>query len=226
MKTYIGFDQSEHQAFRVALKTLAKHTPEAPEPLDADRLHAVGLHRRLVDRRGGLYDLPSNAPCSTDFAVTRFLVPILCQSGWALFTDCDVVFMADPREMLKYADPEKAVMVVKHNHRGSGTKMGGMPQTNYERKNWSSVMLFNCDHPANRRLTIQDVNERPGRELHAFYWLSDDEIGELPSEWNWLVGVQPKPAQPKIAHFTLGGPWIRNWSPAEHDEIWTEAACG
>jgi lipopolysaccharide biosynthesis glycosyltransferase len=226
LKTYIGFDQAEHQAFRVALKTLARFTSEQPEPLDADRLHAVGLHRRLVDRRAGLYDLPSNAPCSTDFAVTRFLVPILCQSGWALFTDCDVVFMADPREMLKHADPEKAVMVVKHNHRGSGTKMGGMPQTNYERKNWSSVMLFNCDHPANRRLTIQDVNERPGRELHAFYWLSDDEIGELPAEWNWLVGVQPKPAQPKIAHFTLGGPWITNWAPAEHDNIWTEAACG
>jgi lipopolysaccharide biosynthesis glycosyltransferase len=224
VRIYVGFDRAEHGAYLAAIKTLAKYTNSPPEPLDAARLHAVGLHRRVVDRRGGLYDLASNAPCSTDFAVTRFLVPILCQSGWALFTDCDVVFLANPRELLAHADPEKAVMVVKHDHRGSGEKMGGIQQTCYPRKNWSSVMMFNCEHPANQRLTVQDVAERPGRDLHAFYWLHDAEIGALPPEWNWLVGVQPKPEHPKIAHFTLGGPWIDGWQGAEHDDIWLEAA--
>jgi hypothetical protein len=85
------------------------------------------------------------------------------------------------------------------------------------------VMLWNCDHPANQRLTLQDVNERPGRDLHRFYWLNDSEIGALPPEWNWLVGVQPKPAAPQIAHFTLGGPFTPGWKGAEHDEIWAEA---
>lgn len=223
MKIYIGYDPDEHQAYRVAAKTLATYTNTIPEPLNADRLRAAGLLRRTVDKRGQMYDLPSNAPCSTEFAASRFLVPILCQSGWALFTDCDVVFMANPRELLAIADPDMAVLVVKHYHEGHGTKMGGMEQTHYSRKNWSSVMLFNCDHPANRRLSLQDVNERPGRDLHAFYWLHDSEIGSIPAEYNWLVNVTPKPEYPKIAHFTLGGPWIDGWKPAEHDDIWLQA---
>lgn len=220
MRVYIGYDQAEAEAYQVAVNTLGRYTNIVPEPLDADRLRASGLLRRSVDMRGQMYDLPSNAPCSTEFAASRFLVPILCQTGWALFTDCDVVFMANPRELLEIADPDKAVMVVKHSHFGHGTKMGGMAQTHYSRKNWSSVMLFNCDHPANRRLSLQDANERPGRDLHAFYWLHDSEIGELPPEWNWLVNVTTKPEHPKIAHFTLGGPWIEGWQPAEHDELW------
>jgi len=223
VRIYIGYDPAEKEAYRVAVNTLATCTKTAPEPLDAARLRASGLLRRTVDMRGQMYDLPSNSPCSTEFAASRFLVPILCQAGWALFTDCDVVFMANPRELLALADPSKAVMVVKHNHYGHGTKMGGMEQTHYDRKNWSSVMLFNCDHPANRRLSIQDVNERPGRDLHAFYWLHDSEIGELPTEWNWLVNVTEKPDYPKIAHYTQGGPWIDGWKRAEHDELWLTA---
>lgn len=224
MRIYIGYDRAENRAYQVACSSLSLYTNIVPEPLDSDRLQANGLLRRSVDKRGQMYDLPSNAPCSTEFAVSRFLVPILCQSGWALFVDCDVVFMANPQYLLAHADDKKAVMVVKHKHHGEGTKMGGMAQTDYPRKNWSSVMLFNCNHKANRRLSLQDVNDRPGRDLHAFYWLHDSEIGEIPAEWNWLVGVQEKPEVPKIAHFTHGGPWIPNWSPSEHDDIWSYAA--
>lgn len=223
MKIYIGYDPAEIEAYRIAVKTLAGYTNIEPEPLDAERLQASGLLRRQIDKRGQMYDFPSNAPCSTEFAISRFLVPIICQSGWALFTDCDVVFMANPRNLLAYADPEKAVMVVKHDHHGKGQKMGGMEQTDYPRKNWSSVMLFNCDHPANKRLSLIDVNERPGRDLHAFYWLHDSEIGDIPPEWNWLVNVQDRPESPKIAHFTEGGPWIDGWEPADYDELWLEA---
>lgn len=225
MKVYIGHDALEGDAYAVAERSLARVTAGAlsATPLALDRLAASGLLRRAVDRRGQRWDLPSNAPCATDFAISRFLTPMLAQTGWALFVDCDVVLLADPREMP--LDASKAVMVVKHrNEHTAGTKMDGQAQVLYPRKNWSSVMLFNCDHPANRRLTLQDVNERPGRDLHAFYWLHEDEIGELPAEWNWLVGVQPRPADPKIAHFTLGGPWLPTWEGAEHDEIWLEAS--
>lgn len=220
MKLYMGYDQSEGRAYNAALCSLSKCSKLIPEPIDADKLRSQGLYTRAVDKRGQMYDLPSNAPCSTDFATSRFLVPIICQSGLALFTDCDVIFMADPAGLVDLVDYSKAVMVVKHSHTGDGLKMGGMVQTNYSRKNWSSVMLFNCDHPANKRLSLRDVNERPGRDLHAFYWLNDSEIGELPGEWNWLVNIEDKPVEPKIAHFTNGGPWIDGWHKEDNDEIW------
>lgn len=220
MKIYMGYDQSEDKAYSAAISSLAKCSRLMAEPLDAEKLRSQGLYTRAVDKRGQMYDFPSNAPCSTDFATSRFLVPIICQSGLALFTDCDVIFMADPAGLVDLVDYSKAVMVVKHHHIGDGLKMGGMIQTNYSRKNWSSVMLFNCDHPANKRLSLRDVNERPGRDLHAFYWLNDSEIGDLPMEWNWLVNVEDKPVEPKIAHFTNGGPWIDGWVKDNHDEIW------
>jgi lipopolysaccharide biosynthesis glycosyltransferase len=226
MRVYLGYDQREAEAYRVAVKSLKAVSPSAEvTPLDVDRLASFGLLRRHVDRRGQMYDLASNAPQSTDFAVSRFLVPHLAQTGWALFCDCDVVFMSPVEHLFALADPRYAVMVVKHHQVGGGTKMDGQVQTAYARKNWSSVMLVNADHPANRRLSLQDVNERPGRDLHAFYWLHDSEIGELPSEWNWLVNVTQPTVAPSIAHYTLGGPWLPNWKRAEHDEIW-EAARG
>lgn len=220
MKVYIGWDSKERDAYKVAEHTLLKTSGIVAEPLKLDRLQASGLLRRPVDWRGQPWDLPSSAPCSTEFSISRFLVPVICQGGPALFTDCDVVFMDDVRKLLAHFDDSKAVMVVKHNHIADGSKMGGLQQSAYARKNWSSVMLFNCDHPANKRLTVADVNERPGRDLHQFYWLHDSEIGELPAEWNWLVGCQPKPKFPKLAHYTLGGPWIKNWQSAEHDDLW------
>lgn len=222
MRVYIGWDEREQEAYKAAVRSLAAVSPQAHvTPLKADKLAACGLLRRPQDRRGVIYDLPSNAPCSTDFAISRFLVPHLAQTGWALFADSDVIFLSDIAELFEQADPDKAVMVVKHpNLPSQGVKMDGQAQVAYSRKNWSSVCLWNADHPANRRLSLQDVNERPGRDLHGFYWLADSEIGSLPPDWNWLVGVQEKPLFPKIAHYTMGGPWIPNWHGAEHDELW------
>lgn len=219
----MGYDEREAEAYRVAVRSLAKFTKTEVTPIDSARLASSGLFRRPLDRRGRMYDLYSNAPCSTEFAISRFLTPMLAQTGWALFVDCDVVFRGSPLAMP--LDDSKAVMVVKHRPLpAEGTKMDDQAQQAYGRKNWSSVVLFNCDHPANRRLTLQDVNERPGRDLHAFYWLHDDEIGELPAEWNWLVNVTPKPGDPKICHFTNGGPWLPDWRGAPYDELWLEAA--
>jgi hypothetical protein len=223
MRVYIGQDNREQQAFEVAERSLLRHSPTSIiTPISLDRLAAAGLLRRPMDRRGNIYDIHSNAPCSTEFAISRFLAPILCQSGWCLFTDCDVVFLEDVDVLLRLADPDRAVMVVKHKQpESSAPKMDGQQQVAYARKNWSSVALWNCDHVANRRLSIIDVNERPGRDLHAFYWLHDDEIGELPAKWNWLVGVQEKPENPAIAHFTLGTPDMVQNSP--HADIWFDA---
>lgn len=228
MKVYIGYDEREHRAVEVALKSLRRVAPDLePELLCAGKLADQGLLTRVSDHRGGQdYCLVSNAPKSTRFAISRFLTPILCQSGYALFTDCDVVFCKDPREMLPAVEARHAVSVVQHSYTpAAGTKMVNQVNVAYSRKNWSSVMMFNCDHPANRRLSLRDVNERRGLDLHQFYWLAEDEIGNLPSTWNWLVGEQPLPYnQVGIAHFTRGGPWLDGWKGGEHDSLWLEAA--
>lgn len=225
MKVYIGYDEREDRAAQVAQRTLFEHSLLEAEFICADKLGAHGFLTRTSDHRGGQdYDFVSNAVKSTRFAVSRFLTPLLCQSGLALFTDCDVVFAEDVHNMRQFIDlKQHAVAVVKHNHvPQEDWKMVNKRNEAYPRKNWSSVMLFNCDHPANRRLTLWDINHRPGRDLHAFYWLHDSEIAELPAEWNWLVGVQPRPEKFSIAHFTLGGPWIEGWHGREHDDIWLE----
>lgn len=227
MRVYVGHDPREQEAYRVAVTSLRRHSTSEVSitPLSDTRLRDQGLLWRAVDTRDGIYDLASNAPQATEFAVSRFLLPFLAQTGAALFIDCDMLFLADVSELFAAFDPRYAVQVVKHDHRPMrGAKMDGAVQTRYPRKNWSSVMLWNCDHPANRRLSLHDVNTRPGRDLHAFYWLADSEIGDLPPEWNWLVGERPRPERVKLAHFTNGGPWFPNWEPREHDDLWTEAA--
>jgi hypothetical protein len=226
LAVYIGHDEREPQASRVAAKSLAETSRIEARLLRGERLRAAGLLWRLTDRRDGLlYDLVSNAPCSTDFAISRFVVPIIHLDGWALFADGDVVFMRDVGCVLDHADPRYAVMVVKHLHEPSlRLKMDGRAQLRYARKNWSSVMLFNCSHPANQRLSLRDVNERTGLELHRFYWLNDDEIGALPARFNWLVNEEPMPEECVIAHFTNGCPALPGWKPHDHDDIWLRAA--
>lgn len=223
LRVYIGHELREQAAYDVAASTARDFGCEVI-PLYEDRLRYSGVLTRPKDTRGQTWDINSAAPQSTSFAIARFAVPILAHSGWALFVDCDVVFMRDPHELLKLADPRYAVMVVKHAHApgpDEDRKMDNQIQTRYARKNWSSVALYNADHFSNRRLNLQMLNQWPGRDLHGFYWLSDEEIGELPAEWNWLVDVQPKPDNPAIAHFTLGTPDMEGHAGSEHANIWT-----
>lgn len=228
MKVYIGFDEKEQAAVDVAVKTLREVSGIEAELLRADRLRDAGLLWRMTDHRGGqAYDLVSNAPKSTAFAASRFLVPLLCQSRWALFSDCDVVFLRNPLEILDEIETGKAVYVVKHDHRPAEQwKMVNQVQTAYPRKNWSSIMLFDCTHQANRRLSLHDVNTRPGRDLHAFFWLHDDEIGSLDPAWNWLVDVSLRPDNLGLAHLTLGGQWLPGWKGGSFDAEWLAAAKG
>lgn len=227
LRVYIGFDTREPEAYRVAESSLRKNTTRAVSvtALNLRRLEECGLLRRPTDLRGQRYDLPSNAPASTEFAISRFLVPLLAHSGWVLFVDGDVVFLGDVAELFAQADDRFALMCVKHGTVESGPlKMDGQIQTAYPRKNWSSVLLWNCDHPANRRLSLQDVQERRGFDLHSLYWLNDAEIGALDPAWNWLVNVSPPPPHAKLAHFTLGGPFTKGWAGGKYDEIWYREA--
>ena len=221
LTVYIGFDSREPIAWEVCAHSLMKHAshPINIQPLKLDKLKSQGLITRPTH---GKHDIISDAPLSTEFAASRFLVPIIHPAGWAIFMDCDMVFLDDIHSI--ELDNSKAVMCVQHEQEVmENFKMDGCLQTQYNRKNWSSFVAFNCDHPANRRLAIDDVNRRTGRELHSFYWLNDSEIGALDNRWNWLVNVQEKPENPAVAHFTLGGPWFADWYPRENDEIWTEA---
>lgn len=225
MRIYIGHEERELDAYRVAEKSAREFCCDV-QPLYEHRLRLAGLLTRPVDTRGHWFDLNSSAPQSTSFAIARFAVPILAHSGWCLCADCDVIFLRNPRELSRYMDTTKAVMVVKHELRdfGGPVKMDSQIQTVYPRKLWSSVILWNCDHPANARINLQMLNQWPGRDLHAFKWLADNEIGELPLEWNWLVGLQPKPEAPAIAHYTLGTPNMRGHEHDEHAELWLERA--
>jgi lipopolysaccharide biosynthesis glycosyltransferase len=166
---------------------------------------------------------------STDFAISRFLTPWLVDGEWALFVDfCDMLWLADPAELFALADERYAIMVVKRQARmDTTTKMDGQAQTSYPRKLWSSVILWNVGHPANARLTLEMVNELPGRDLHRFCWLEDDEIGRLPSKWNWIPGVDQdilsrghQDNQPKLLHYSLGSPFMAGYECGPWSEPW------
>lgn len=230
LRVFIGYDPRENEAYEVARDSVVRHAsrPVWVGPIRLEKNEQWGLMTRpRAMRDGKMWDVISGAPQSTDFAVSRFLVPLLAQEGAAVFMDSDTVCLRDPYEMFEAAEGrEAAVYVCKHEnavYRSDVAKMDGQAQTSYPRKNWSSVVLWNCSHPSNRRLTLEDINTRPGRWLHAFHWLENHEIGNLPMEWNWLVGVEDKPTSPAIAHFTLGGPWLPNWRPSAHDDIWIDA---
>ena len=230
LNLFLGWDSREDVAYQVAQKSCQANSSRRVEvhPLKVPDLYARRLLWRPVERDDGqMMDHLSNAPQSTEFAASRFLVPLIHKKGWALFTDSDVVFLGDVAELFALADPRYAVQVVKHQHNPSETtKMDGQAQLAYHRKNWSSVCLWHCDHPAHLRLSLSMVNHYPGELLHRFFWLKDSEIGDLPAEWNWLVGVQPKPAEPKIAHFTKGVPIMPGYENSEHSEIWWKAHRG
>lgn len=221
---YIGFDPREADAFAVARSSAIRYMVK-PIPVYGivlDEMRERGLYWRPTSRRDGqLWDNISEAPMSTEFAISRFLVPHLAKRGWALFVDADMLFRGNVDRIFECADPSKAVMVVKHNFDPpEGVKMDGQAQTRYARKNWSSVCLWNVGHPANDALTVEMINTVPGRDLHAFKWLSDDLIGELDASWNYLVGHTPLGVNPSIVHYTDGTPSMAGYEHSEYSEEW------
>lgn len=225
---FIGYDTREKEAAEICAHSLERHSsiPLNIQMLREPALRHSGLYTREWSVQDGQkYDKQDGKPFSTDFSFSRFLVPALMQhEGRALFVDCDFLFTADVAELFALADDECAVQVVKHQQDPTEThKMDGVLQTRYFRKNWSSLILWNCGHKANMALTPRDVNVNPGQWLHAFSWAEDHEIGEVPIDWNWLSGVTPAlDALPKAIHYTLGVPTMAGHENVPHANLWFE----
>ena len=162
---------------------------------------------------------------SNSFVFSRFLTPYLTDyDGLAVFADGDMVCQTDIAELSALFDPGRAVQVVQHDYQTKATKKFlNNDNVNYPRKNWSSLVLFNCSHPANRILTPEYVEKKEGAHLHRFGWLLDEEIGALPREWNWLATEYEDNPQAKIVHYTLGTPCFQDYRAAAMAGHWWEA---
>lgn len=230
---WIGFDSRFAAPFAVARRSVQIHNRKWLVPVFGivlERMRVSGLYWRPTEFRPSqleapiMWDVISEAPMATEFSISRFLTPILAESGWALFMDCDMLVRGSLRELFDSLDLKKAVYCVKHNYAPpTGVKMDGQMQTVYARKNWTSFCFFNCDHPANRGLTVELINTVPGRDLHRFCWLEDDLIGEIPPEWNWLVGHSEASIDPMNVHFTEGGPWLEAFRNVPFSDEWRES---
>lgn len=213
INVYIGYDSREAVAFNVLQASIHAHAsrPVSVAPIRLSQLQ--GIFKRKRD--------PLQ---STDFSFSRFLAPYLNKfQGWAVFMDCDMVMLDDIAKLWDLRDDRYAVMCVKHEHNPSeSTKFLGQVQTKYAKKNWSSVMLFNCSRCT--ALTPDYINAASGLELHQFKWLgNDDLIGNLPERWNHLVGYAAPRDGAALAHFTIGGPYFPDYANAEYAREWFHA---
>ena len=207
-KIYIGYDSRYPIASKVCEYSLRKHSKD----LDIN-------HLKLSDMEQLYWREYKNQ--STEFTYTRFLLPYLEDyKGWVLFCDNDFLFLDDVKKIFKLADDYYAVMCCQHNYKPkSDIKMDNEKQTIYKRKNWSSLMLINCGHPSMKKLDLSTVSEQSGKYLHQFKWLKDEEIGYIPTNWNWLVNWYEETVdnKPYALHFTEGGPWIAD---SEYKQTW------
>ena len=219
LTVYIGWDSREPIAADVCRHSILEHSsiPVNIVMLKQDELRDRELYWRDVDKLA-----------STEFTFTRFLVPELNDfEGTAIFMDSDMVLTTDIAELIEDVDPKKAVSCVQHDYTPpEGVKMDGQQQLAYPRKNWSSMVVWNCAHPDNKKVTKQLVNdpEITGAYLHRFSWLADKDIGLLGPQWNWLVGwyVEGRDGSPSLLHYTEGGPWFPNHTNCQYADIWNK----
>lgn len=212
IKIVIGFDQRESVAYHTFCQSIIE---KASSPVSFMPL-AIN---NLSDYK------ETHSDKSNDFIYSRFLTPYLNQfNGWAIFADGDMICQADIKELWDLRDDTKALLVVKHDYQTKAHhKYLGNINENYPRKNWSSVILWNCGHPKHKILTPQFIANQTGKYLHRFSWLNDDEIGELPKEWNWLAIEYPENKEAKLIHYTLGTPCFEDYKNTEMAELWHSA---
>lgn len=217
LNIYIGFDQVESVAWHTLAHSILSRA-SVPVAIHPVKQSLLPFYRR-----------PRDPKQSNEFSFTRFLVPYLQGfSGWALFMDCDMLVRTDIKELFDMRDPFKSVMCVQHDYTPSTqTKYLGNVQYAYPRKNWSSVMLFNCAHHDCRRLTPDYVNTAPALDLHRMTWTDDERIGELPITYNWLIGEYHLNGEitkndVKIVHWTIGGPWFHEYEHVDFADEWFE----
>lgn len=206
----IGFDGREAVAFNVLAYSIHRRA-SAP----------VAIAPVMLSQLRGVFQRERHPLQSTDFSFSRFLAPSLSgYSGWTLFMDCDMLMLDDITNLWALRDDRYAVMVVKHRHvPKEERKFLNEPQTRYEKKNWSSVMLFN--NARCTALTADYVNSASGLELHQFKWLdNEDLIGALPARWNHLVGYDAPDPDAALVHYTLGGPYFEAYRDCEYAPHW------
>lgn len=211
IRWFIGYDPVEARTWHTMAHSLHRHSsmPLSVTPVSVNNLEGILTRER--------HPLQSN-----DFAFSRFLVPWMCNfDGWAVFSDCDMIVRDDPAKLWALRDEHFAVKVVHHNHiPQEETKYLGNVQTKYARKNWSSVVLWNCSHPSVKLLTPEYVNEADGLHLHQFRFLKDEEIGYLPKTWNHLVGYDVYNHKAKLIHYTTGGPYFKEYEGCDYHQDW------
>ncbi len=215
LKIFVGWDPREDIAWKVCRHSILRRT-------NPNKVSITPLIQSVL-RAEGLYTRPVDSKAATEFSLTRFLTPYLAgDSGYAIFVDCDFLFLSDITEVLKEIDPSKAVSVVKHDYQPTETmKMDGCVQHLYPRKNWSSFIVFNCAHPAVKLLTPAVVNSADPAYLHRFGWLADSQIGRIDKGWNYLEGWYPSQYENlKAVHYTLGGPWFEDKQECDFAEEW------
>ena len=161
---------------------------------------------------------------SNAFIYSRFLVPYLNNfKGMALFLDGDMLVRSDVAELLWEFEQDEAVKVVKHYYQTKHPiKYLGAKNEDYPKKNWSSVMLWNCGHHLNKQLTPKFVMEKDGKYLHRFEWLKypEEQVGKLDESWNHLVTEYDYDQDAKLAHFTLGTPCFNGYKDCDYSEEW------
>ena len=208
VRVFIGYDPAETVAYHVLAHSIMRHA-SVPVSITPLVLRQLPMTRERDTRQ------------STEFSFSRFLVPWLCGfKGEAIFLDCDMLVRADIAELR--CEKGKSVSVVKHDYTPSTEgKFLGNTQTRYAKKNWSSVMVFDCSGCAT--LTPEYVNTASGLELHQFKWLGGEYlIGSLAHEFNHLVGEYPPNRAARIVHFTLGTPCFAKYANCEYAEEWHE----
>ena len=210
INVFIGYDEKEKVAYNVLSYSILKNSTR---PVAITPIYLPNIRDDFVRER-----LPKQ---STDFAFSRFMIPHLMNyQGWALFMDCDMLMFEDVSKLWRMRDDSKAIQVCKHNYTPKeDKKFLGQVQTKYEKKNWSSFMLMNCKKCTT--LTPDYVNKASGLELHQFKWLEGDHlIGDLPLEWNWLVGEYEHKDDVYNVHYTKGGPWFEDYAKCDYSQDW------
>ncbi|MDX2143313.1 MAG: hypothetical protein SFV19_08155 [Rhodospirillaceae bacterium] len=214
VRVFIGYDPREAVAYHVLAHSIFSRSTL---PVSITPLVLANLRDAFYRKKDPLQ--------STDFSFSRFLTPYLSlYDGWSLFCDCDMLMLDDIAKLWALRDDRYAVQVVKHTHKPKEEiKFLDKPQTKYEKKNWSSVVLFNNAKCTN--LTTDYVNTATGLELHQFKWLHDDSlIGEIPARWNHLVDYDPPlpEADVSMLHYTEGGPYFEAYRNCGYANLWFE----
>lgn len=210
IRVFIGYDPREAVAFSVLSHSIHVRSSQP-----------VSITPLMLSQLDGLMWRERNPLQSTDFSFSRFLTPYLSNfEGWSIFMDCDMLVLDDIVRLWEMRDDRYAVMCVKHDHQPEeDIKFLNAVQTKYQKKNWSSVMMFN--NAKCRALTPEFVNTASGLELHQFKWLeNDDLIGEIPHRWNHLVGYDAPEQGMGLVHYTIGGPYFNEWHDCEYSEEW------